>query len=259
MSEDEKSKHDWAQVTLFKHIAAMDRKPKVQKTSHQTDGNNDEPSSSTKGCESIPLPSAVVPEWPRSVLLLRDGESVANATDVDVLDCYLTEKGQKQAMAWRDHIGTLGAEVVLVSPLRRAVQTACFAFANQDIPMELCRPAREFKWSEKQNTLGTPVQMQELLRQLPRGRDVQHVEEALALGPDEPSLERDSIAQLEEILKMREENVVAVACHWGVIKRLCGASADNCEIIQCEWSQSGQLNVVKHHRTPGGASMIHGP
>merc|ERR1711920_51149 len=97
-------------------------------------------------------------------------------------------------------------EVVLVSPLRRAVQTACLAFGDGSSPMELCRFAREKWWNEKSNTPGTVADMEQLLRTLPRGDEVQGVEECWTSGPDEPQNEEDSVRRLEAELATRGED-----------------------------------------------------
>lgn len=197
---------------------------------------------------------------PERVLLLRHGQSEANATGDDVPDAPLTESGKLQAQSWRGKIGDLGADVVLISPLRRAVQTACLAFEGDTAPMELCRAAREMWWNERANHPGTPAQMRKLLTTLPRGDEVQEVDDALVEGPDEPADEYASVRQLEQILAMRPERTVAVVCHWGVINSLCGASPGNCDILECMLKQPGRtgrsnaqcLKVVKQHRPPAG-------
>eukprot|EP00927_Polykrikos_kofoidii_P051434 TRINITY_DN45238_c0_g1_i1.p1 TRINITY_DN45238_c0_g1~~TRINITY_DN45238_c0_g1_i1.p1 ORF type:complete len:223 (-),score=26.75 TRINITY_DN45238_c0_g1_i1:49-717(-) len=187
---------------------------------------------------------------PRRVLLLRHGESEANATMEDVPDSLLTAKGHMQASAWRGHIGALGAEIVLISPLRRAVQTACLAFAGTDVPFELCKPAREMWWDEKQNTPGTPKEMRSLLDELPRGRDVLGVDDALIPSADDPANEEESIQQLSQLLNHRPESRIAVVCHYGVIQELCGVGAMNAQIVECRFQQSGRLKVTTFHRAP---------
>ena len=109
---------------------------------------------------------------PSRILLLRHGQSEANATKRDVPDALLTELGRAQAAAWKGVIGRFGAEVVLVSPLRRALQTALLAFDKVDVPIEVCRDARELWWDEQANTPSTPESIYALLRGLPRGDEV---------------------------------------------------------------------------------------
>lgn len=171
-------------------------------------------------------------------------------------DALLTDTGKLQASSWRGRIGELGAEVVLVSPLRRAVQTACFAFEGDPAPLELCRSARELWWDERANQPGTPVELRRLLARLPRGSEVQGVDEALTAGPEDPATEKASVTALQGILAMRPETVVAVVCHYGVINAMIGESPANCEVFDCEYKQSGRLKVVHKHPSPAGPRTI---
>ena len=197
-----------------------------------------------------PATAALPASGPSRVLLLRHGQSEANATGRDVPDALLTDLGRMQASAWKGAIGRFGAEMVLVSPLRRAVETALRAFEGIDVPVEVCRHAREMWWNEKANTPSTQELLDELLRTLPRGSEVCGVEQALLESEDNPRSERESILRLKEVLDGRPEDCVAVVCHWGVINALTGDGADNCTLVECRRSpQTGRL-VVEGHRDP---------
>lgn len=148
---------------------------------------------------------------PVRVLLLRHGQSEQNATGRDMPDPHLTELGCRQAGAWKGLIGALGAEVVLVSPLRRALQTALLAYEGVDLPIEVCRHARELWWPEKANTLSTPEVLHELLQGLPRGSEVCGIE--AALGNMGPQTEQASIAALKRELGSRPESCVCIGAH----------------------------------------------
>ena len=188
---------------------------------------------------------------PRRVLLLRHGQSEANATQMDVPDALLTDLGRVQAASWKGAIGRFGAEAVLVSPLRRAIQTALLAFDSVDLPIEVCRHARELWWDEKANTPSTAEVIDELLRTLPRGSEVCGVESALIESRDTPRSEHESIRALKDALSARGEDCVAVVCHWGVINALCGDGADNCTLVECRRVlPGGHLIVERHHDPP---------
>eukprot|EP00929_Paragymnodinium_shiwhaense_P000374 TRINITY_DN100620_c0_g1_i1.p1 TRINITY_DN100620_c0_g1~~TRINITY_DN100620_c0_g1_i1.p1 ORF type:complete len:219 (-),score=30.28 TRINITY_DN100620_c0_g1_i1:129-785(-) len=192
-------------------------------------------------------------EGPRRIVLLRHGQSEQNLTGLDIPDSPLSDDGLIQAKSWSGKIGALGAEVVLVSPLRRAVQTALLAFEGEAMPLEMCRPARELWWHERCNQPGSEADMDALLRSLPRGKEVQGVGEALCPDPDlDAPTEDESIKQLKEILWHRPEEIVAVVCHWGVINALCQASAGNCCVLVCEYTRGGNLKVVQQQQPPGG-------
>mmetsp|Transcript_22039 Transcript_22039/g.42299 ORF Transcript_22039/g.42299 Transcript_22039/m.42299 type:complete len:428 (-) Transcript_22039:107-1390(-) len=200
-----------------------------------------------------PLAAAVTSKLGRErrVLLMRHGESEGNISRRDVPDPYLTWIGVAQAKSWEDQVGEFGAEVVLISPLRRAMQTACLAFGAEDVPMELCRDAREFGWRCQENTiLSTPEELPGLLAKLPRGAEVKGVQDALKLPSGNPSSEVASLVRLRRLLWERPEEVVMVVCHYGVINALCGCNAKNCEVLDCRWQDDRTLKAVARHKAP---------
>lgn len=205
-----------------------------------------------RGSAPAPKPCSAAPAGPSRVLLLRHGESEANATGRDVADAPLTDRGRAQAAAWKGAVGRFGADVVLVSPLRRAIETALLAFDGLEVHVELCRHAREMWWDEKANWPSAPEAVWALLHNLPRGGEVCCVEEALAETADTPTSEHASIEALRAALSCREESCVAVVCHWGVINALTGDGADNCTLVECRRNQGGRLVVERHHDAPGG-------
>ena len=142
-----------------------------------------------------------VPGGPTRVLLLRHGQSASQETgDKEIIDTPLSLIGTLQASAWSgtiEHIAPV--EVVLMSPLRRAVQTALLAYQGVDVPREIVRHARELWWEEGQNTMGTVGDMEELLQQFPHGDEVVGVDEAFSEAPGLPTTEEESIAQLQEV------------------------------------------------------------
>ena len=186
---------------------------------------------------------------PSRVFLLRHGQSEANAQKIDIADALLTELGRVQAQAWHGAIGRFGAEVVLVSPLRRAIQTALYAYASVDVHIEVCRHARELWWDEKANTPGTAEELYALLQGLPRGEAVCGVEQACDTN-DVPQSEHESIRALKQELANRSEDVVCIVCHWGVINSLSGENADNAQVVECRRTPNGQFIVEKHHDPP---------
>lgn len=144
-----------------KHMASKAAKKKIGNAAVEKIGNATGGSSGGGG-------------GPSRVLLLRHGQSEANATRRDMPDPPLTELGRVQATAWKGAIGRFGAEAVLVSPLRRALETALLAYDRVDVPIEVCRHARELWWDEQANTPSTPEALEAVLRDLPRGDEVRH-------------------------------------------------------------------------------------
>ena len=166
-------------------------------------------------------------------------------------DALLTAVGRVQASAWKGTIGKFGAECVIISPLRRAIETALLAFDGiSDVPFEICRHARELWWDEQANTLSSPEVVYKLLGSLPRGDDVCGVEQALAETADCPLSESESIEAMKHALAVRSEACVMVVCHWGVINSLCGEGADNCTLVECRRNAHGKLIVERCHDPP---------
>lgn len=189
--------------------------------------------------------------YQQKIYLLRHGESEANISRRDVPDPNLTHLGMAQAKSWQETIGDFGADVVLVSPLRRAVLTACHAFRYEEVPLVLCRFAREIGWCCNENTIHSTVpSMEKLLKKLPRGDEVQGVEEALVAASDDPPDEMASLQRLKVVLASRPEQNIVVVCHFGVIAALSGCRAKNGDIYECEWGFNDELNVVARHKTP---------
>jgi len=185
------------------------------------------------------------------ILLLRHGESEANASKYDVKDPNLTRLGTMQARSWHNCIADFGADVVLVSPLRRAVQTACHAFRYEQVPLILCRFAREVGWGCGENTISLDTaSMEQMLSDLPRGDDVQGIGEALHVAPDDPADERVCLQRLKVVLASRPERTIVVVCHYGVISALSGNRAKNGDIYECEWGPHGDLKMLARHKNP---------
>ena len=122
---------------------------------------------------------------------------------------------------------------------------ATLAFDGLDVPLELCRHARELWWEDEQNKIGPPAQLECLLATLPRGGEVYGFDDALSVGLDEPRSESESIERLKDLLRDRPEDCLAIVCHWGVINALCGASADNAMMVDCCRSPNGEIDIQR--------------
>ena len=186
----------------------------------------------------------------KTVYFLRHGETNHNVNNNDEPDTLLTDLGVQQVSSWRQAFGSKDyqdLEVVLVSPLRRAIQTACYAFEDADVPMCFCKHARELWWHQAQ-CRGVPLEeLAEFVCELPRGDEIKDFEmleegdewwdpENEAVEDDNRALEqraRQSIQKLLHVLGERSETKIAVVCHWGVINQLAGVSVDNAELVSC--------------------------
>ena len=66
----------------------------------------------------------------RTVLLIRHAQALHNAGDAVAVDPWLTAAGRKAAAALRPHAGRV--DLVVASPLARALETAALAFGDKD-------------------------------------------------------------------------------------------------------------------------------
>ncbi len=120
----------------------------------------------------------------KTIYFIRHGQSESNiareAADPEVnthprfTDAKLTERGIRQASALQDIVSTWDVQLVVVSPLTRALQTACHAFHKTSVPMRADPLVTEYyshliecKGREKPEIL-----KEERLRQLRRFSDV---------------------------------------------------------------------------------------
>ena len=156
----------------------------------------------------------------------------------------------------------------------------------REIPMEICRHARELYWGHAENAISGPSSSHELRRllaeggphlvhalsmPLPRGRcsgrwrpsgggcpdeptdHVAAIERACTASEHERVGEHESVAALQRVLRGRTEETVLIVCHWGVIKELCGVQVDNGVLVECERSRlTGELSVVALHTCESG-------
>jgi broad specificity phosphatase PhoE len=215
----------------------------------------------------------------KTIILIRHGQAEHNLHHPmkgnQFPDAKLTKEdglpsgvGEGQAKAWANNFGSFAdivgkVELILVSPLQRTIQTACYVFADTSAPMLLCLPAREV-YRKKQCDIPLavykPDELQKLLEELPEGSKARIDANTMIRAQDgmEEAAEPDidgSVRQLRYILATREENTIAVVTHGGLIERLTGEKADNCTMLECvlfysDDSQEPQLVCVQKHATP---------
>ena len=198
----------------------------------------------------------------RSVVLVRHGISEMNVAlarrpwgspgfaDPDIRDAPLTPEGLAGAERLRGTIGDVGAvDLVVSSPLTRALQTSAAVFRDAGVPAVATPLAAERCYLS--SDVGAPVDA--LRRAWPR---VAFAEDdfpepywwygggpAYAPPPaddwrppgryaaaGEPVADfRARLAKLVAWLEARDERSIALTCHWGVIAALTGESFENCE------------------------------
>ena len=195
---------------------------------------------------------------PSRVYLLRHGQSETNATGEEgIQDPLLTALGRDQATAWRGKLHLLRADCVLVSPMRRALQTALLAFDATDVPIEMCTEAREWCGGVVENQLSSLADVRATICQSERIRGLETAYgQGLSLGAR--SLKKTK-GEMYGVLRSRlDDSVVVVVCHSGVIRALCGGEeADNCMLIECDRDRvSGALHVMQRLRAPRSGGLL---
>lgn len=147
-------------------------------------------------------------------------------------DALLSEEGLSQARRLRREVASLGVELVVTSPLSRAVQTALLAFEGLGIPLLVQPLARE--WRYTYCDIGRSGA--ELAARFP-GLDFAHLEESWwyeggggADGFVEEPAEHVGrrIQQLVGWLEARSERHIAVVGHGAFFEKMTGICLPNC-------------------------------
>jgi len=183
----------------------------------------------------------------RIVLCIRHGESTFNAawrqTPVDPMhfDAPLSETGQEQVRRARPSLAAVPVELVIVSPLTRALQTALGLFADHPNapPLLVADLARE----RVENSCDVGRSPAELAAEFP-GLDVAHLDDVwwhAHDAPDERGICVEPIARVEarvaefrSLLLARPERVIAVVGHGTFFYHLTGTFLANCEAVRFE-------------------------
>jgi broad specificity phosphatase PhoE len=191
---------------------------------------------------------------PRSVDLIRHGQSTFNAhyeaTGEDPLhfDSRLSDLGESQVAAARDRYRDRDYDVVLASPLTRAIQTAHGIFGDRGIPIEICAVHRE--WQISSCDIGRGVT--ELRNDFPhldfsRLCDPwwRHDAPACPLGfPQETEAHlQERVAAFIALIAARPEERIAVVGHGDFFRRLIGRHLANCE--RAEWDLEAQRELLR--------------
>ena len=165
--------------------------------------------------------------------------------DMSLVDCPLTRKGIKQA---REVISTLGPqaassiELVITSPLRRALETSLYAFATHAIIVHyaICEIGSDAERGIPENI---PTPLDKLVDNLSHF-DLGNTDFESNLPEDWPRVRLPTRGIIPYILQ-RDERVVAVVCHYNVIRALLGPSVrpGNAAPIKVWLSESGEMGV----------------
>lgn len=176
----------------------------------------------------------------RTVHLIRHGQSVFNAafdavTRIDpmVFDAPLSPTGREQAAALRAEVHGLGVEIVVTSPLTRAIETTLGAFGPDHAPVRV-EPLHRERLEHSGDVGRSPV---ELARDFP-GLAFDHLDDpwwhtdgshprAIVIESEPVLLAR--VEGFRAWLAARPERVIAVVGHGTFLHRLTGHHFRNCE------------------------------
>uniref|UniRef100_A0A7R9VRV2 Uncharacterized protein n=1 Tax=Chlamydomonas euryale TaxID=1486919 RepID=A0A7R9VRV2_9CHLO len=172
--------------------------------------------------------------------------------DPKLWDTRLTPEGMAGARNASGVAATLNPkpEVLIVSPLSRALHTAELVFPHYEGPTHVEPLARERVWLSS-DCGSSPRVLDGLFGSGGSGRfsfdhlpDVWWYAPRGEARPDKIPMEpeaafRQRVAEFKAYLLKRPEAVVAVVAHWGLLHELTGHSFDNCEIKSFELHDNG--------------------
>jgi broad specificity phosphatase PhoE len=180
---------------------------------------------------------------PEYIHLIRHGQSTFNAlfdlNRVDPLhfDARLSQIGIEQVAAARQAASDIPVDLVVVSPLTRAIQTAVGLFGEAAVPIivtdlhrELLENSCDVGRSPSALSAEFPMLTFDHLSD-PWWHNGQEDDRGVAVEPDHLITRR--LADFSRWLRGRPEDVVVVVGHGGFFRRLTGRSMRNCEIM--EW------------------------
>jgi len=181
----------------------------------------------------------------KTILCIRHGESTFNrawrVTPVDPLhfDAPLSETGHEQVRQARPTLADLPVEIVIVSPLTRALQTALGLFGDHPgaPPMLVAQLARE----RVENSCDVGRSPALLAAEFP-SINVAHLDDVWWHAEGEPD-ERGicvepletvdaRVAEFRSFLLERPERVIAVVAHGTFFFHLTGRHLANCEVAR---------------------------
>jgi broad specificity phosphatase PhoE len=176
---------------------------------------------------------------PSLVHLIRHGQSTFNAhfelTGEDPMhfDARLTELGHAQVAAARQQLANQHYDLVIASPLTRAIQTAQGIFGDR-IPIEISHLHSE--WVNSSCDVGRSTR--DLARDFPT-LDFAHLNDPWwhhvapnpqDIAPEPEHVLMNRVEAFKRMIAARAENRIAVVGHGDFFERLLGRHLKNCEV-----------------------------
>ncbi|MEO5374856.1 MAG: phosphoglycerate mutase family protein [Alphaproteobacteria bacterium] len=184
---------------------------------------------------------------PQTVHLIRHGQSTFNAAcaavpwvDPMLIDAPLSERGWREVAALRTRAPALEVDLVVTSPLTRAIQTALGAFADGRAPI-VVEPLLRESLESSCDVGRSPSVLAETFPMLrfdhlvdpwwhtdgtERRETIQR-----PFSPEPQSAVMARIAAFRAWLRQRAEPTLAVVGHGTFFNLLTGVRLDNCEVL----------------------------
>lgn len=186
----------------------------------------------------------------RTILCIRHGESAFNAAYKDdnvdpmLFDAPLTARGHAQVAAARLALRDTPVDVVLASPLTRALQTALGVFGDHPSKPAIVVEAGHRERLESSCDRGRAPAA--LRAEFP-GLALDHLPDTWWHAEGEPDARGIHVEPLDvmlarmerfaEAVKGRSEPVIAIVGHGTFFHHLTGHWLDNCEILDWRWRE----------------------
>jgi broad specificity phosphatase PhoE len=187
-----------------------------------------------------------MPSAAKRVLLIRHGEGVHNRDeDHDIVDPRLTALGRRQSRALRSHpaVRRFKPELIIVSPLSRAIETAALAFGKTQSPCEFLLTERH---SERVIApCDTGSRKSKLLKRFPFIKSWQGFRELKEVWTKSKDMDRKwrcrrAPAFRKWVDSLPEQRVVIVG-HGAFFEALCGRYLHNCGVRQLRWPSTHRV------------------
>ncbi|MHB2167757.1 histidine phosphatase family protein [Alsobacter sp. R-9] len=184
----------------------------------------------------------------KTLVLIRHGQSTFNEhyertrEDPGHIDARLTELGQRQAMAAREELASHEFDIVVCSPLTRALQTTHLIFGHRSVPVHVTCRHRE-RLESSCDVGRSPAALKADFPHL----DFDHLDdpwwhhEPDAKGPfaTEPhGLFTRRVDHFDEWLRTHDSARIAVVGHGTFFHALTGRWLRNCEVLHWDGSRA---------------------
>lgn len=188
------------------------------------------------------------------IVCIRHGESTFNAAhrltgrDPGHIDARLTERGLAQVKAARDALQAIPFELVVTSPLTRALQTTAGLFAGHPADPEILVEVLHRECQESSCDIGRAASV--LAAEFPDLR-VDHLPEIWWHAEGEPDADGvhieprplfdGRVAMFRNWLAARPEKTIAVVGHGTFFFHLTNTWLDNCQTTELDLTQASVL------------------